>query len=188
MMSASAQSAKAPSGTCRRRRLQKIEFRANIYLFCSVCSLVSTSYMSRKTSSACSNISQATASTVVRRPVSLPILATKASNSLPCSSSHSPIIDMGYSPPALFDQAEIYYSRFRTATFNTKIGLSICATVFRVVQVRQHSHGRAHKTACLSVFPSVTLCWVQRLLGPEINALKDYRKPVKPIRKTNGRH
>src|SRR5262249_16799827 len=51
--------------------------------------------MSRKTSSAWSNISQATPSTVIPRPVSLPIFATKASNSFPCSSSHLPIIDIG---------------------------------------------------------------------------------------------
>jgi hypothetical protein len=37
-------------------------------------------------------------STVVRRPVSLPMFATKASNSVPCSSSHLPIIDMAYFP------------------------------------------------------------------------------------------
>jgi hypothetical protein len=34
--------------------------------------------------------------------------------------------------------------------------------VFRVIQVRQHRHGRAHKTAYSIVFPSIILCWVQR--------------------------
>jgi hypothetical protein len=51
--------------------------------------------------------------------------------------------------------------------------------VFRVLQVQQHSHGRAHKTAYSSVFPSITL-----LLDPEIDA----SKARKAIKKSNGRH